>query len=215
MKRTWAVLGVFGSSAVMVMAGALVACNGLLGVGTASLESDDGGSGGETSVAELSCANYCNVVMQNCTGSDAEYLSSAICNSMCPAFEQGVVVADTADDTLGCRLFFANQAAQAPDTACRIAGPLGGGHCGKTPCAPFCDQDLGYCTGMNVAYSGAGACLTACQAYPYLTADAGDTTTESGNTLNCRLWHLETAYTSQSFANFHCAHTEQVSTMCF
>jgi hypothetical protein len=48
-----------------------------------------------------------------------------------------------------------------------------------------------------------------------MVGDAGDTTLESGNTLNCRLWHLETAYTSDEFGTFHCPHTRRVSSTCF
>jgi len=219
MIRGWTFLGVAGSAALALLVTNLLACNGLLGIGAASLEEDAGGGGDAGSgeaATEFSCANYCSVIMQNCTGANAEYLSAAICNSMCPAFEQGTAIADTADDTLGCRLYFAEQAAQSPATSCRQAGPLGGNHCGSSPCGPFCDQDLGYCTGDKPnAYASVSGCVTACANYTYNTADAGDTTTESGNTLNCRLWHLETAYTSDAFGKFHCPHTAQVSTTCF
>jgi hypothetical protein len=209
MRRAW----FFGVGAG-VLAAAALGCNGLLGIGAASLEAEDGGT--EASTSTLSCASYCNVVMQNCTGNNAEYLTNDICNSMCPAFELGSTIADTADDTLGCRTYFANQAKQTPDVSCRMAGPLGGGHCGSNPCGPFCDQDMGYCTGDKpVPYEGGVAgCQAACGTYPYLTGDAGDTTTQSGNSLNCRLWHLETAYTSDSFGVFHCPHTELQSFYC-
>jgi len=61
---------------------------------------------------------------------------------------------------------------------------------------------------------GVPGCLSACATYPYLTVDAGDTTSEQGNTPNCRLWHLETAYTSDQFGKFHCPHPAQLSTTC-
>jgi hypothetical protein len=206
--------GVLALGALGGLCSAVVGCNGLLGIGAASLEDE---AGAPTNTTQLTCASYCAVVMQNCTGANAEYLTADICNSMCPAFELGTTIADSADDTLGCRTFFANQAAQTPDTSCRMAGPLGGNHCGTNPCSPFCDQDIAYCTGDKpVAYDGGvPTCLSACGAYPYLVGDAGDTTTESGNTLNCRLWHLETAYTSDSYGQIHCAHTAQVSSTCF
>jgi hypothetical protein len=195
--------------------GALLGCNGLLGIGAASLESDEGGAG-PTSTTQLTCASYCAVITQNCAGPNTEYLSQDICNSMCPAFELGGAIADTADDTLGCRTFFANQAASTPGTSCRMAGPLGGGHCGTNPCGPFCDQDVSYCKGDKpVPYEGGlPDCLASCSGYPYLTGDAGDTTSESGDTLNCRLWHLETANTSDSYGQLHCPHTAKVSVTC-
>ncbi|MGH7295679.1 MAG: hypothetical protein ACRELB_12125 [Polyangiaceae bacterium] len=206
-----------GVIAVGGTCGALVGCNGLLGIGAASLEDDAGAGEGGTSTTQLTCASYCGVIMQNCTGQNAEYLTGDICNSMCPSFELGATIGDTADDTLGCRIFFANQAAQTPDVSCRMAGPLGGNHCGSNPCGAFCDQNVPYCAGDKpVAYDGGVPdCLSACATYPYLTADAGDTTTESGNTLNCRLWHLETAYTSDPYGKIHCPHTAQQSSTCF
>jgi hypothetical protein len=164
-----------------------------------------------------SCDRYCDLVTNNCTGPNAEYLSRDICMKMCPAFEIGVAVGDTATGTLGCRLFHASAAEAAPADHCRSAGPLGGRHCGKDPCEPFCALAVTYCAPPKaVPYPGGVAdCHAACKSYPYLLADAGDTTLESGNTLNCRLWHLETAYTSDDFGMFHCPHTRRVSSTCF
>jgi len=36
----------------------------------------------------------------------------------------------------------------------------------------------------------------------------------SGNTLDCRLYHLESAYVSDTAAITHCPHTGAVSTVC-
>jgi hypothetical protein len=211
-----------------LLAGA-VACNGLLGIGPASLEEDAGGdAGGDAgpSPGALTCDHYCDVVLQNCTGANAEYLGQMArqtCLAMCPAFEVSSAIADTADNSLGCRLFFANQAASTPDVSCRFAGPLGGGHCGNDPCTSFCALDVQYCSVQNgnlpVAYDGGLAeCMGDCSGsngYPYLVVDAGDTTLDSKNTLNCRLWHLESAFAGHNEGIFHCPHTEKVSTTCF
>jgi hypothetical protein len=201
---------------------ALVACNGLLGIGPATVESPEDSSVGvdagmEGGAEPLTCDHYCNVIMNNCTGSNSEYLSSAICLSMCPVFDLGMTIGDTKDNTLGCRIFNANAAATNPEVTCRYAGPLGGGHCGPSNCQAFCGLDVPYCAAPKpVPYAGGDPeCETDCAKYPYLVTDAGDTTTESGNTLNCRLWHLETAYTSASYGMFHCPHTAQVSSTCF
>jgi hypothetical protein len=156
-------------------------------------------------------------VTKNCTGANAEYLSRDICMKMCPAFEIGVTTADTGSGTLGCRMIHAAAAESAPAEHCRAAGPLGGRRCGKDPCEPFCALAVTYCTPpKSPPYPGGVAdCQAACKGYPYLTADAGDTTLESGNTLNCRLWHLETAFTSDDFGLYHCGHTKRVSATCF
>jgi serine/threonine-protein kinase len=172
--------------------------------------------GSSASNAPATCERYCDQVMKNCTGSNAEYLSREICMKMCPAFEIGVAEGDTANGTLGCRLFHASAAESAPGEHCRAAGPLGGRHCGNDPCEPFCTLAVTYCSAPKPApYPGGHSeCEAACKNYRYLVADAGDTTLESGNTLNCRLWHLETAYTSDDFGMFHCPHTKRVSSTC-
>src|SRR5262249_34996785 len=142
------------------LCGAALACNAILGIDGASLEPSDGGGGEAQADAgpppgQPTCDQYCSVIMQNCTGPNSEYLSPAICASMCPAFEISPTAADTADDTLGCRMFFANASATNPDVSCRFAGPLGGGHCGNNPCGPFCALDVQYCSPPNpVAYDG-------------------------------------------------------------
>jgi hypothetical protein len=209
------------------LAAGAVACNAILGIGAASQEPGDGGSQGGDDAGtpnELTCDNYCNVVMQNCTGMNAEYLTRDVCIAMCPAFEVNLTVADTADDTLGCRLFEANAAASTPDVSCRFAGPLGGGHCGGDPCVPFCSIDVNYCSpsfepammymNPSVYDGGVAGCEEACKNYPYIVVDAGDTTLAMDNTLNCRLWHLETAYKGPSYGMIHCLHTGLVSDTC-
>jgi hypothetical protein len=210
---------VLGATAVAGSLGSMVGCNAVLGINGASLEPvDDAGGPNDAGadVIELSCDHYCDVIMQNCTGANAEYLSRPICMQMCPAFDINSTVADTADDTLGCRLFHANGAANTPEMSCRFAGPLGGGHCGSDPCVPFCALDVQYCSFPKpIPYEGGTPdCEQSCGTYPYLVVDAGDTTTEGSNTLNCRLWHLETAFTSPDYGLAHCLHTALASMVC-
>lgn len=214
----------WGLGALAVCAAAAVACNGVLGIGPATVGSEDGG----TETPSATCQYYCDTIMQNCpTGTNnAEYLSHDICMSMCPAFDSNGRIQDSKDDTLDCRIYNAQQAAKNPGLYCRFAGPLGGGHCGADPCQPFCTLDTSYCNGQCVQvngdnecrpiiYSSPGACETDCtQGFPYLL-DAGDTTLESTDTLNCRLWHLETAFTNPSDGEYHCPHTAVVSATCF
>jgi len=214
-------VGCVRAGVLLGLSGAVLACNAILGIDAASLEpTEDAGTEAQADAGpagQPTCAEYCDVISRNCTGANAEYLTSDVCVAMCPAFEVSVTAADTADDTLGCRMFFANAAATTPDVSCRFAGPLGGGHCGSDPCQPFCSLDVQYCAPPNpVAYDGgASACEDACKTYPYLVVDAGDTTLDSTNTLNCRLWHLETAFSGgATTATFHCPHTGQVSMTC-
>lgn len=219
MKRR--VLLVLGAAALGGSLASLAACNAVLGIDPATEEPADGGGGGSEAASDagvsLSCASYCNLVMQNCTGDNQEYLTQDICTKMCPVFELGNGIADSLDDTLGCRIWHAQAAAAAPQIHCRHAGPLGGDHCGDS-CEAFCNLDTSYCTGNNTAYDGGfQSCMGVCQGmtgYPYEVADAGDLTMSSGDTLNCRLWHLESAYASDPAAAVHCPHTALVSSMC-
>jgi len=201
-----------GVAALGACAAAVVACNGLLGIGPATLADDAG-----TVPPGPNCDYYCQTIMQNCQGANAEYLTSAVCSSMCGAFESNGAIADTKDDTLDCRIFNSQQAASDPAKFCRFAGPLGGGHCGSDPCVPFCTLDTTYCNGKAVntpVYSNQVACTSACESFPYLL-DAGDTQLESTDTLNCRLWHLEFAFESNENGEYHCPHTAVVSATCF
>jgi hypothetical protein len=226
MRGAW----LLGCGAAAVVAAALVGCNGLLGIGAASMEAEDaGGEGGGVPIPPraLSCAYYCATMVNNCTQANAEFLGSedsvSLCTTMCPAIDIGGAIGPSNDDTLGCRIYYAEQSQGDPATNCRFAGPGGGGKCGTDPCSVFCALDVQYCNSASIntpAYTSNSACLAACASgadggggYPYLTT--GPDLLDDTNTLNCRLWHLENAYGSTPNGQFHCPHTEQVSSMCF
>ncbi len=127
-------------------------------------------------------------------------------------------------DTLACRLWHAHAAASTghPEIHCRHAGPLGSTLCGD-PCASFCNLDYRYCVDdHNVeTYPTQMACQDVCidtvgsapqdagfvynQSVGDITDDAGGGIS-SGNTLNCRLWHLETSI-QEGLPSEHCWHT--------
>jgi hypothetical protein len=235
---------------------ALAACNSVLGIDEASPESHDGGAvvvegGSEVDGAStvnddpLTCANYCQVVAQNCTGEFLEYLPSTNpeggastdpCLDLCsqylsrnlgtyapPSGPEPAV--ETGSGTLACRLWHAHAAASMkhPEIHCRHAGPLGSELCGD-PCTAFCNLDFSYCVDDNnvQAYSSQSQCESACidsmgaavasdAGFSY-SQDIGDlvddsgTQISSGNTLNCRLWHLETSV-QEGMPAEHCWHT--------
>jgi hypothetical protein len=218
-RRYGATLGVVSAVTGLVSVGG---CNAILGINAATAENDaDTGTGDATAIDAapgLTCDFYCATVMHNCQGASAEYVNTATCMTACPIFEPGTTYAtDTMDDTLGCRIYHALAAAGDPSNHCRQAGPVGGDHCGDR-CEAFCNLDTSYCTAPNpVAYANPAACREACNSgsFPYLTGDAGDLSLTSGDTLNCRIYHLEAAMQSASAASFHCPHTEAVSAVCF
>jgi hypothetical protein len=189
-----------------------LACNAVLGIDAASVDPSLADGGGTP------CDSYCASVMANCTGANQEYLDSATCLAMCRHFEPGVS-GDTTQDSLACRTYHAGAAATDPDFHCRHAGPVGGGVCGTDPCAPFCLLDFALCGDMaSPPYSGGeSGCHAACTAsLTYQTSGTGDLTQSTGNTLNCRIYHLESAYepNNPDAKTTHCRHTAIQSATC-
>ncbi len=191
-----------GYAGVLALVSSLsvMACNAVLGIGGASVDPllDDAGSGGDAGPGN-NCATYCSLIEQNCTGTSAEYISDAVCQSMCSTFEPGTA-GDMTQDTLACRISHAQQAATDPLTHCQKAGPLSPEGCAD-PCHSFCVLAFGLCNPtMLFPYDGGTkSCETACAGYHYeLSTDGGagvgDILFLSGDTLNCRLYHLESAY---------------------
>jgi hypothetical protein len=231
MKRALLVLV---GGAVALSAAGILACNAVLGIGAATLEPDAGDDGGAVGRA-LSCDYYCRTITQNCTGPNAEFEGTedagSICQTVCPSYDVGHagVIGPTDDDSLGCRIFYAEKAAAAPDVNCRFAGPMGGGKCGVDPCRLFCALDMAYCTSPPLSatpcsatvtssctpYGSSTECLQDCRGdagYPYVLtgSDLLDTT----DTLNCRVYHLENAYGTSGAQGFHCPHTAKISDTC-
>lgn len=220
-----------GGGLAIALAGAPVACNSILGIGAAQPEPDGGGV--EVNPYTLSCDNYCSVIGANCarspTEDDTEYLSTAVCASICPQMERVPTDSGIVDpseptpmtNTLNCRIWHANAAqggAAEAHTHCPHAGPLGGNMCGGDPCLDFCDLDLAFCTGDAAAYGSVDECLNDCRpdagadggypGYPYNVnandPEVADLAT-AGNSLNCRMYHLENfLFTGLPV---HCSHT--------
>jgi hypothetical protein len=196
-------------AAYVFLGASAIACNAVLGIDAAQQD------------PSTPCERYCSTVMANCTGTNLEYLDDATCLAMCAHFEPGVA-ADTAQDSLACRTYHAGAAATDPNFHCRHAGPVGGGVCGDDPCGPFCLLDSALCSDLtNPPYpNGEVGCRDACKAANFLyetTSGHGDTNEQSGNTLNCRIYHLEAAYAPNNpdAKTTHCPHTAVSSAKCF
>jgi hypothetical protein len=191
----------------------------------------------------LTCENYCLLMDMNCQGDNLEYRTHDVCLDICDNYIRlqpsghYAYPSDTPDgnDSLGCRLWHAHAAQEDPAMHCRNAGPLGGDYCGG-PCGPFCQIVLSYCTvdhwvttgiiqerdgGVYPYEGGISECDWVCgtgDAFSYLRG-AGDLVDpngmmiQSGNTLNCRLWHLETAIEDSQPVPL-CLHTAAVSATC-
>jgi len=191
------------TSLVLLLA---VACNGA----TASSDSDDPGTtsaatsptdGGEV---DFDCAGYCTQITAHCVGEHAQYPNLQTCMSTCADFDMGEQ-ADRTGNTLGCRLYHAGAAADAPETHCTHAGPGGNGQCG-TNCQGFCTVGLRACPAI---YSDEAACLSTCAGFD--DSESFDASDLGGDTLACRLYHLTVA---TMFPVDHCPHIAADSDPC-
>jgi hypothetical protein len=149
------------------------------------------------------CERYCDTVLAAC-GRDADGTSYAVydsrltCLTQCAWLDPGQA-GDQSGNSVSCRLNSARLALQLPGerpSACPAAGPGGDGVCGTN-----CE---GYCTLMQAECSAVldtSDCATLCPAIPDL--GGFDTSQIQGNSLQCRLYHLQAA--SVSPVN-HCPH---------
>jgi len=201
-----------------LLAFVVAGCNAILGYDSATLGAVGAADGGEDAGDPNTCAAYCANIQVNCAGENAEYISTFVCMQMCAQFEPGVP-GDETQNSLACRIWHTTAAKTDPTVHCRHAGPLGGGVCGTDPCNEFCTLDVALCSTENPPpYPSESQCNTSCDAFTYdQTTSDGDLAEESGNTLNCRLYHLESAYDTQAnpeATTTHCPHTAVASATC-
>jgi hypothetical protein len=205
------------------------ACNGVFGITEAAVDptlgaSDSGADAGDSAPPgdPTSCNAYCDAIDTNCKDTNAEYTSIPTCNAMCLHFEPGKPGEQT-NDSLACRLYYTQQARTTPGVDCQQAGPLAAGKCVADPCSSFCTLAFNLCGPLELfPYKDEAECRTLCARWPYLTAaDAGagpvgDILFAAGDTLNCRLYHLESAYEvgNPSAAPTHCRHISDPSSTC-
>jgi hypothetical protein len=153
------------------------------------------------------CTTYCTTVLHNCTGptmaSDAgagltAFSSLDSCMHACAKMPVGTA-GDQAGNTLGCRLYYATQAATNPMVHCPRAMMSGGGVCGDR-CASFCALATSICTvadGVTMpVFSSPTDCMAKCGQPPFaFDPNLPEEVTDSP-TLNCAFYHLGEAFTS-------------------
>ena len=198
----------------------LVAAAGSGGQASGGSASGNAGAAGGESTDDPTCIAYCDLVGLNCTGELQEYPARDTCLNMCRRMDNGPAGALTGN-TIECRAAHAGLAATDPTKVvehCLAAGPLGNGRCGDV-CGAFCALDLAYCVPPRVgvaAYASASECLTECKKLPFEElSQSAYFVVSSKNNLNCRDYHLQAAYRSDSAAITHCSHTSVNSTTCF
>gem|GEM_PF-423280 len=154
---------------------------------------------------EPSCDAYCTAITATCTGNNAQYADYDDCLAYCTIEAQLPLgtLADTNVNTVGCRQYHVDAAVTSsnPDLHCPHAGPSGGNFCGSW-CDNYCHLANTNCTGGD-ALSFTTDCATDCAAFTD-TGDPGDT---SGDTVQCRIYHLGVAGDDgQGGAAVHCPH---------
>lgn len=186
----------------------------------------DAGSGPDASLAEVSCASYCQRMEEVCP-EDTLHPREA-CEHVCahpdvPLFDALGSAADASGNTLGCRVHHLALAvgATGPERAvhCAAANLSGGGVCGGL-CDNYCLASTGACTRANPAYAGPDVhaslddCRSACAA---LSTDVLEGIAQPeqlfgyGDTAQCRLHHTHAAMEMDAF-DLHCPHASPGST---
>jgi hypothetical protein len=141
--------------------------------------------------------------MTNCVDAHAVYTTEAACLAVCGTLPVGSPDAEIGNSVY-CRLRNAELAATTgePDVHCPIAGPGGDGVCG-TNCEGYCVLMQASCSArFSQLFNGLADCQSQCtESLP----DPGgyDVSQNSGDSINCRLWHVSAAALDPSL---HCGH---------
>ena len=161
----------------------------------------------DDATAEPDCDNFCHLELAECTVANGYpvYESEAQCNAVCNALRPGHL-SDTAENTVGCRMYHSYNALLDPKGHCSHTGPGGDGHCGSTalPKTGNTGNCESYCrlleTACKTDFDGSFADLAACEADCVKIDGAGPsvgyTTAAAGDNVQCRLLHVARALTN-------------------
>jgi hypothetical protein len=149
------------------------------------------------------CLDYCDTLATICTGQNQQYATQIACLAVCEQLQPGNPGA-MSGNTVQCRLGLAEQAVRTgePSNYCYAAGPGGAGICGSD-CEGFCTMMTAKCTQLGTL----SQCLTSCSFVPDLSRPPMnlryDSSQQSGNSLQCRLFHVSAASVDPAM---HCTH---------
>lgn len=169
------------------------------------------------------CTSYCVQMMDVCTGSNVQFPTIGTCFNACRYYPPGDP-SDTIENSLTCRAFHlvaGSTSAEDADGHCLHSGIYGYGGCGN-PCDPFCTIAMDWCgkSASGALFASMTACQTECATWldepgPSLAGVAynadGPTT---GNTRDCRQYHLTTSLRSKADRDTHCPLAGANSTAC-
>ncbi len=166
---------------------------------------------------DVTCPRYCQDMATTCTDIDQQYADDNTCKTFCAVMNPGEAGIG-GSDTVACRDLSASNAKDDPTAAdkhtdCVNAGPSSG-VCGPSQCAAFCALTLSLCGPSRTGYPDTNACETACATWG--TSFDGKLIGSTGNTLQCRTYHLQLSQTGNANdLETHCPHTGVVSARCF
>ena len=154
------------------------------------------------------CEAYCTQIQADCTGANLQFTDHAACLRSCAVYPT-----DPADlgNTLACRNRFLNNAGAPQDIRCDLGGPATPQptyYC-EDPCQHLCDLHEAACANDRV-WTDRAACVAACAQIPH----GGTTVDTSGDSVSCRVYHLNVAATDALNATAHCAHAAVPSAVC-
>ena len=162
------------------------------------------------------CPQYCQNIAATCTGDNSQFPDDSTCQRICAAIDAGTA-GNSGGDTIACRDSQQSSAKDEldPDASrndCINAGIASS--CAGTRCDGFCAAVLQLCGTQRTGYQDVGACVTACQTWGQ--DFVGPLIGSTGNTLQCRTYHLELSQTGNANdLETHCPHTGVVSQRCF
>jgi hypothetical protein len=175
---------------------------GMTSTGPETTEGGDTTNGGDTTTgaSELSCDSYCTTYLGGCVDFN-EYANEQDCLDNCAQWPVGEA-SDTANDSLGCRLYHATVASGTdPDVHCPHAGPSGAGMCIEADaptCDVYCTRYFANCENDLNAFADMDECLDTCNGwYPGTDADV------EGHTVGCHSYHANAA---AGDPETHCPH---------
>ncbi len=130
------------------------------------------------------CVEYCNDVMDNCTGDNAVYAARESCVNTCNALPAGEPT-EPIGNNVECRMKEAKSARQFPEDFCIAAGPGGEATCGSN-CEAWCQLLEAECPGEFEVLDN---CEQSCSSIP---DDGGFDVVDSyaSDDIQCRLIHL-------------------------
>lgn len=185
-------------------------CDEIAGVACAALGGEfQAGVSCQDSGCVPTCTSYCSEFIDSCSSVADDYANLAGCVAFCERDARWPLgtFEDQAQNTVGCRLYhasFANEDSGNRVLHCGHAGIGGDDVCGSW-CANYCHLATNICG--DLIFDDLEQCLEQC---PSIRRDgaSGDTT---GDTIQCRIYHLTAAARSPRQREAHCMHASPTS----